>query len=305
MTVVLLCGMLMLGGDESLATSGSPVQASKRDAPHPPCACQCRRNGAWQVAETPNFTLWVRQSESEARGLAAFCEAIRGELLQRWRPHDESTWTPRCLVVLHPSAEAYARALGLPQAASVGCTSVQQDGGRVVLRRVDLRMDALDWRSNALPHELTHVVLADRITLEQLPRWLDEGLAMTSEASALHRRRQDVLRTALSEGRLPAVQTVLSGGVPRSETARDIFYSQSHALVRFLLELRSADTLMDFAVAGQRHGYERALHDAYGFTSAAELDAAWRASLEHTERHTASLLTAVERDVKLRAAQLD
>jgi hypothetical protein len=257
------------------------------------------------VAETPSFTLWVPGSEAEARDLAAYCEAMRGELVQRWRPDEEAAWTPRCVVVVHPDAGAYAQALGLPHAASVGCTSVQQDGGRVVLRRIDLRSDAPDWRSNALPHELTHVVLADRVTLERLPRWLDEGLAMTSEASALHLRREEVLQKALADGRLPSARSLLNGGVPRAETARDVFYSQSHSLVRFLLERGDSETLMDFLLAGQRGGYEQALRESYGFKSVAEFDTAWRAALDDAGHPSSSLLVSVERDVRLQATALE
>lgn len=300
MTTLVFCGMLLCGAGESAAPSASHLAAA-----HPPCPCQCRANGAWQVAETPNFTLWVQASETEARGLAQYCEAMRGELVQRWGPADAGMWMPRCLVVVHSHADAYAKALGLPQAASVGCTSVQQDGERVVLRRIDLRRDAADWRSNALPHELTHVVLADRVRLERVPRWLDEGLAMTSEASALHQRRQGVLQKALADGRLLDVPSVLRGTVPRAETARDVFYSQSHALVHFLLERDGSDTLMGFIAAGQRDGYEQALLDLYGFTSVSELEATWRDSLAGARDIPASLLVAVERDVTLRALQLD
>jgi hypothetical protein len=151
--------------------------------------------------------LTSRLSQHDTIALATRCEELRESLADLWLdPEDVAGWTPKCVVVLHANLTEYSRVFGSGTASSVGCTTVTADGGRVVFRRIDLRSDAADWRSNALPHELTHVVLADRFPGRQLPHWLNEGLAMTSETTELQQRRLGVLDAARTTGSLPTLR---------------------------------------------------------------------------------------------------
>jgi hypothetical protein len=49
---------------------------------------------------------------------------------------------------------------------------------------------------DGLPHELTHVILADQLIDCSVPTWLNEGMAMLSECEALQSQRLTLLKRA-------------------------------------------------------------------------------------------------------------
>ncbi len=50
-----------------------------------------------------------------------------------------------------------------------------------------------------LPHEVTHVVLADLFTTQQIPRWADEGIAVLAEPNAEQEIRAAELQEPLRD----------------------------------------------------------------------------------------------------------
>jgi len=216
------------------------------------CGCRhcqnssCVARGEWFVVETANFSVWSRASQHHAVETAQKCEQFRTRLQSDWNLNADPLWQPKCAVVVHAGIEEYRRELG-NQDRSVGCTTITCDDGRIVFRRIDLRADASDWQTNALPHELTHVVLADRFGDRPLPHWLNEGLAMLAENAELRDRRDSVLTTAQTGGHVPALQTVLAArsGLPHHDA--DLSYAVSASLVRDLERELGRDSLLDFA----------------------------------------------------------
>ena len=55
----------------------------------------------------------------------------------------------------------------------------------------------------ALPHELTHLILADRFSPRQVPRWSDEGMAVLADPAEKQRLHLRDLRQALADARVP------------------------------------------------------------------------------------------------------
>lgn len=151
--------------------------------------------------------------------------------------------------------------------------------GRVVKRRIDLRADADDWLYSALPHELTHVILAEKFADRQIPRWADEGMAILTEPVA----RQAIRRTAMQRAgaktsHYGAAELMSIRDYPQGDR-RDAFYGQSASLVAYLIERDSPARFLDFVQLGQKQGFERALADVYGIRSLAELDGSWQPQL--------------------------
>lgn len=83
-------------------------------------------------------------------------------------------WDPRCEVVVHESRAAYQRAVGAGSERTYGSSLIRFTQDRVAVRRIDVLPNA-EGQLAALPHELVHVVLADRFSGRQPPRWVDEG----------------------------------------------------------------------------------------------------------------------------------
>lgn len=241
--------------------------------------CVCTTRGTWNVVETQNFQIWSKLSKKETISLANRCEDLRTDVSQFWNcPLIEPSWSPKCVIAVHSNQREYNHFLGNPHERSVGCTTVTCDGGRVVFRRIDLRNDAADWKSNALPHELTHVVLADAFVDHSLPHWLNEGMAMVFETEDLQARRSELLEEARLSDELPDLKHVIHG-MPGQNL--DLGYAISHSLVQYLHTRGEPEKLIDFAREISSLGYDGALEKTYALQDGmSQLEREWHVHLE-------------------------
>ena len=259
-----------------IATASEPSQ--------PVVLRECRR-GEWFVQETPNFQVWSQLPEHDRQLLAESCEAWRRDFQAEWFGRQSAgCWEPKCQVVVHPTAEGYNRALGRLNDRSVGCTTLKLDEGRVVYRRIDLRADAADWQTSALPHELTHVVIAGYLGRGDLPPWADEGMAALAEPEAKQARRAAALEQSRASGHVYAVRDLLALNQPPRAEYRSAFYGQSVSLVRFLVEREGHEGFVEFLQASASRGQEPALRDVYGIHDAEELERLWQSPRERPEQ---------------------
>lgn len=277
---VALLAIATNAGAEELSKTlqrGSVARAALESAFEP--ALQMRtvnRVGAWRLQETRNFKIWCRFTAAEAQEVGEACEKVRDHLLRTWvGSNQHPNWMPRCELVLHPTQASYTQALGAGSERSNGCTSIKLDAGRVALRRVDLRADALERLVATVPHELTHVVFADLFPTKQIPRWADEGLALLAEAT-LRRDSDPIGRDALlfRETVFNARQLLDLQAYPSLER-RNAFYGQSASLVRFLVERSGHSRFVTFMQSAQDKGYDAALKSIYGIDGVAQLDRLW------------------------------
>jgi hypothetical protein len=248
------------------------------------CGCQSavqspRRQGAWWVCDTASFRVWAASAQL-AEQVAIRSESLRRELRTTWlgEPAERlDPWQPRCQVVVHATAASYLAVIGRGGAGTAGCSTLTIDQGRVLSRRIDLRSDGRDPLTAALPHELTHVVLADRFADRPLPRWIDEGIAVLADPAAKQAGHQRDLHTALAAGsHFRVIDLVAMSDYPPAGRLH-AFYGQSAALVRFLVEQRSPAAFVDFVDEALREGYDPALRRHYGVDNVGELDRRWRA----------------------------
>jgi len=145
---------------------------------------------------------------------------------------------------------------------------------------IGIAPDDLDWGSRAIAHELTHLVI-HQVTFNpynDLPTWLDEGLAMKAEGE-LSEAFASVLHKAEKEDNLVSVQSLSS---PFSAYAEESYlaYAESYSLVAFLIDSYGHEKM--FKLLGtfrQGSGYDEALEMVYDFDMDG-LDAQWRASLK-------------------------
>jgi hypothetical protein len=163
---------------------------------------------------------------------------------------------------------------------------IELRGSQIVTRRIDLCCESLQLGIAALPHELTHVVLADRFRTTAPPPWADEGMGIQADPAAkrdLHRRDLDralAADRAFDAPRLFAMTCCPLGGM------RATFYGQSASLVAFLTELDSPRQFVQFLESAGRVGYDRALSETYGIESFEELNRMWIAHIGSPSRDT-------------------
>ncbi|MBC7234498.1 MAG: hypothetical protein H5T69_01560 [Chloroflexi bacterium] len=127
-------------------------------------------------------------------------------------------------------------------------------------------------------HELSHIVvgIATDNPYSDLPRWLDEGLAMYAEGELAPDNRQ-ALERAIAADKLLSIRSMSSYSGQASEV--DLFYGEAYSVVSFMLETYGRDKMRELlAVFAKGARQEDALRQVYGL-GLDELDNAWRASL--------------------------
>ncbi len=134
----------------------------------------------------------------------------------------------------------------------------------------------LDWGKRAMTHELTHLVVHQVVfnPYNDLPTWLDEGLAMYAEGG-LEPAFAALLDKATAEDSLISVRGLSS---PFSAYAEEsaLAYAQSYSIVEFLLTNYGQSRMLEL-LSTFRHGsgYDEALLKVYGFDMDG-LDTLWR-----------------------------
>jgi hypothetical protein len=247
----------------------------------PTCCCQrpdvvtCVCREAWHVADSPNFQVCSLKSDAEARRVALQCECLRNALARTWNPGAE-TWNPRCQIVLHGDTASYVRAVGRGGEATVGSSLATPVRGPIRMRRIDLRTDVDDVLVAALPHEMCHLVLADRFRATPAPLWFDEGVALQYDSPAKRQLHERDLRHGLQRGEVFSLTELLAENRYPPQSQWGVFYGQSGSLVRWLLTRESPEKLVQFIGRSHEHGASRALADTYGVGSFDDLYRQWR-----------------------------
>lgn len=222
------------------------------------------RSGEWLVQQSESFRVLSRLSADRTGELAPLCEHLRSTLQRTWFGESDRPWTPLCDVVVWRTVEEYGRAVGRPGDRSVGCATVDVDGERIVRRRIDLRADAPDWWRSALPHEMTHVVFADRFAGRPLPPWADEGISVLSEPAEKRAQRAAALQRARRLNADYSLTELLAIRTPPPPSHRDAFYGESAALVGLLASRRTPADFVTFLDKLQAEGFDAAVRDVYG-----------------------------------------
>jgi hypothetical protein len=230
-----------------------------------------------QPVYTNNFQVVATEPQKGlARQVAEAAEAARSAGLKRWGdPNRGLPWTPRCEILLFPTAQDFSRETGQPPD-SPGFSTMGMNEGRIVFRRVHLRADHPNVVRAVLPHEVTHVVLADLFPVKQVPRWADEGMAVLAEPTAEQDLRARDLDEPLAAGKVFRLNQLMSMDYPDPRHWA-LYYAQSVSLTRFLVEQGTPAQFVDFVQRSQRSGFEPALKRVYKIADFAELQSRWTA----------------------------
>jgi hypothetical protein len=229
----------------------------------------------WQVHQTANFRIFHCDSALAPRA-AEVAESVRTAQAKRWgSAAAHSSWMPRCDLYLYPNPQSYAQATGQPEI-SPGISTMTNDGVRVLSRRMSLRADNPALLTATLPHEVTHIVLADLFVARQIPRWADEGIAVLAEPLSEQHHRAADLRGPLEAGRIFPVSQLMAMEYPEQQDWR-LFYAQSVSLTRYLVDLGPPERFIQYVRESQRSGTAVALRDIYQIEGPSALHDRWLA----------------------------
>jgi hypothetical protein len=228
-----------------------------------------------QPVYSDNFqVIYPEGQRPMAEQVAEAAEAARAAQLKRWGDAlGGLPWSPRCEVVLFPTAKDFTRETGQPPD-SPGFSTMRMMEGRIIFRRVHLRADYPNTLRAVVPHEVTHVVLADLFPNKQIPRWADEGIAVLAEPPAEQDLRVGELDAPLKAGRLYRLSELT--GMEEIDNRRiGLFFAQSVSLTRYLVDQGGPARFIEFVRETQRTGFDPALKRVYKIADGAELQARW------------------------------
>ncbi len=223
-----------------------------------------------------SFEIQSFQGGPSASRVLTLCEKLRSELSQVWGDDDVlAAWEPRCKIQLHQNRESYMQKVGVNGGQTSGCSLIRMDSGKVVCREIELVLNQ-HGELPALPHELTHIVLADKFRGRQPPHWIDEGIAMLADTLAKQNLHSRDCHEAILSGEALPVHQIVTMETFSSPDQMPAFYGQSLSLVRMLAERASPEKIVEFANDSIDRGFDTALKDHYSLDGIAELEKAWK-----------------------------
>jgi hypothetical protein len=242
---------------------------------------QSRAAGAWRLESSDNFCICC-PSNMDPAAIGRTCESLRTELSKKWLVGGTASpsWSARCYVVVHPSMASYLREVGDAGKSTLGSSLIKTEQGRVVSRRIDIRGDVAEPLRAALPHEMTHVVLADAFAGEELPRWADEGMAMLADPRDKLAGHAHDLDAAVAEHKILHLGELLTKHDYPAAEGRQVFYGESISVVSYLVSRHPPADFVTFLHLAAKSGYDASLRDVYGIQGLAQLERLWRSQTD-------------------------
>ncbi len=223
---------------------------------------------SWQSLTEGRVTIyWYKGEQSFARELMAAAQQTLARLTE-----DTGAYLRKPVkIYIYTNAGDLQGAMIFPQ---------EWTGGVAFTRHgviaIGIASNNLVWGKRAIAHELAHLVI-HQMTLNpynDLPTWLDEGLAMYAEGK-LQPVFADVLNNAIDENSLISVRSLSSSF---SAYAGEAFlsYAQSYSLVEFLISNYGQGQMLRLLnTFSEGSSYDGALEKVYGFDMDG-LDTLWR-----------------------------
>jgi tetratricopeptide (TPR) repeat protein len=229
------------------------------------------------AVETASFRVRHSNNRDLAENVAKAAESLRKEIFERWSGPPSGAWSVKCEIVIHSNAESFAKATGRP-AGSTGNAVVRLTGGRAEERCIDLRADDAAIASNALPRELTHVVLADLFPDKPAPKWAVEGMAILAGSPEETGRYTRTLQRCARDGEwLALAQLMEMKDFPADKITA--FYCESVALTEYLVRAAGSERNFTIFVRDcQRYGTAQALKRQFNIDGLQALEAGWKRS---------------------------
>ncbi len=272
----------------------SPALVGACDSP----ACTCDKlppivlssqRGCW-VATSANFQVCSLRNSNEAESVAEHCEKLRSSLAAAYGLKiEQASWHPKCQIFLHVDANKYGAIVGKEFMQTLGSSLVKPETGEVASRRIDLRTDVPNYLQEVLPHELSHVLIADLFRACAPPLWYDEGLALLTDSQSKQALHQRNLRTGMKRGREFTLSELLTATEYPPADRVGVFYGQCASLARCLCREGSPEKIHQFAERSKEIGVNLALKECYGIAGLPALEQAWRKSINQPVRQLVAL----------------
>lgn len=132
---------------------------------------------------------------------------------------------------------------------------------------IGIHPSQLEWGLNAMTHEMTHLVIhqATDNPFGDLPRWLDEGIAVYNEnRDELDDDFRSIFEQAVQNDELMTLRT-LSSPFPADPLQANLAYGQSGAVVKYIIDTYGSEAMAELLnVFAEGALYDEALQQALG-----------------------------------------
>jgi RNA polymerase sigma factor (sigma-70 family) len=209
---------------------------------------------------TANFEVKAT-SARVAKLVAEEAERQRQRLAQLWFGKELPAWADPCLVKVE-----------IIQGGSGGATTFVFEQGHVRRMEMHLQGPLEATLVNALPHEITHTLLANHFG-RPVPRWADEGAAVMAEEETVQQRHQELARKKRRAGESLGMMRLFQ----LTEFPQDVMalYAEGYSVTRFLVDRRDRGRFLAFVWDGMERDWDTAVRLHYDFKSVEELESAW------------------------------
>ena len=229
--------------------------------------------GSWHYRQTEHFIVYyedVIQSKIVADRAEYYYEKIAYDL-----NYDKTIyWPQKCEVFIIPNEEKWEEYM------AEQVERFDHIGGFVPAsgeKEIYLCTLSLPYLSVTFPHELTHLIFGEFAKGEEIPLWLNEGLAIYE--SGLIGYADELLRDKVKEAKhIPIKEMVAIKDYPQTKEEMELYYAQAEKTVEFLITQHGRKEFSRFCrllISGQP--FVRALDLVYGdkYYSQDEFKRAW------------------------------
>jgi len=224
----------------------------------------------WQVLTGKWVRLyWHDQDAAFGQTYFDLAERAAGDLASQFGV----TPTDAVTIVLYNSHEELMSVLQEASAEWTGAVNFGETGC------ITIELGSASWMKEAIPHELTHAML-EQVTqppFGEIPRWLQEGLAMHSEGG-MGSEERSTLQQAIRDDSLISLRVLNSPFADAREQAI-LSYAESNSLVEFIIHDYGTDKLGQLiAVFAKGAHYDDAMMEVFGVDMDGMEDL-WRTSI--------------------------
>ncbi len=234
-------------------------------------AVLCRGAAAFEF-RTANFIVTAPDADV-ARQLALAAETQRRDLALEWLGDELPSWDEPCRITISAATKG-----------PLGATTYVAANGRITRWRMTLRGPLEQVLTTALPHEVSHAVVATFLH-GAVPRWADEGMALLAEHERERHRHQLRAAQILTAGTLIPLHEMLA--VERYPSDREklvLFYAQAFAMTEFLVSRGGKQTFAAFLRTAATTDWSSALQEHYRLAGPQDLEAAVTAWAARADR---------------------
>jgi hypothetical protein len=235
------------------------------------------------TALTANFSV-IAPDEAIAQRVATQAETFRKQAALEW--FGKELPSGKGPVMVHVAlSEGEDKAL-----------SWCKDSPAQKFHRIWLTTSADKATGSTLNHEVVHTVIATFLYPEFIPAWANEGIASQYDDAERKQARELIAARWATEGRWPRLQSLFTAAkIEHTDTES---YAAAASVARFLASLGGKPKVVEFAKAGLRGNWDRAVRDVYGARDVAELQARWqgwvRENIERNNHNTAAIARPVK-----------